>query len=64
MTSARKKELATRPFASIDPLAMRRINENRCPTCNKPVGQFRDELSKNNMSGMCQACQDSVFGGK
>ena len=34
-----------------------------CPTCKKEVGPFRDQLSKVEfgISGMCQACQDSVF---
>jgi len=43
-----------------------RIEHGFCPTCQKPivVGEFRDELSKKeyNISGMCQKCQDSVFG--
>lgn len=38
-----------------------------CPTCQEPVqdGDFRDELSRREfkISGMCQKCQDSVFGG-
>ena len=35
-----------------------------CTTCRKPVTGFRDALSEreNRISGMCQACQDSVFG--
>lgn len=35
-----------------------------CVTCGKPVGQFRDALSEKEfqISGMCQTCQDSVFG--
>jgi hypothetical protein len=33
--------------------------------CGKPATVFRDELSKleYQISGLCQACQDSVFGG-
>lgn len=36
-----------------------------CPFCSKPVGEFKDEISKkeHEISGLCQACQDSVFGG-
>jgi len=34
-----------------------------CTTCNKPVGGFKDELSRKeyDISGMCQECQDLVF---
>lgn len=40
------------------------IAENRCPVCKKPIGFFSDVLSLNEyyISGMCQECQDSVFG--
>ncbi len=35
-----------------------------CPTCRKPIGEFRNDLSRKEyeISGMCQSCQDSVFG--
>lgn len=43
------------------------VEHGFCPTCKKPVNvaDFKDELSKKEygISGMCQACQDSVFGG-
>ncbi len=37
--------------------------EEICPTCQKPVGKFRDALSEKEhlISGMCQKCQDSVW---
>ena len=37
-----------------------------CVTCGKPVEGFRDDLSRKEyqISGMCQECQDSVFGGE
>jgi hypothetical protein len=40
------------------------IKNKICPFCNKPVGEFRDELSRkeNSISGLCQNCQDGVFG--
>lgn len=33
-----------------------------CPTCGRPVGEFRDAISlrEAQISGMCQACQDEV----
>ena len=43
-----------------------RIDRGRCPTCDAPVdpGAFRDALSRKEftISGMCQTCQDEVFG--
>ena len=32
--------------------------------CGQPIAPFRDELSRREytISGLCQACQDSVFG--
>ena len=35
-----------------------------CVTCGGPIGEFRDRLSEREykISGMCQKCQDSVFG--
>ena len=45
------------------PKAMANIDAGLCATCGKPVGEFRDELSKKEfkISGMCQICQNSVF---
>jgi hypothetical protein len=32
--------------------------------CGEPIGPFRDQLSETEytISGLCQTCQDSVFG--
>lgn len=44
------------------------ITSNHCiPSpigCGKPIGPFRDELSEKEytISGLCQECQDKVFG--
>lgn len=40
------------------------LQNNVCVTCGNKVEGFRDELSKKEfgISGMCQDCQDSVFG--
>jgi hypothetical protein len=37
---------------------------NQCPVCNTQITQFRDKLSEREyeISGMCQRCQDAVFG--
>ena len=44
-------------------LGFGKITEGYCPICKDRVGEFRDELSKEEykISGMCQACQDEVF---
>ena len=46
--------------------AMVRIKADKCATCGKDIAydDFRDALSRKEygISGMCQSCQDSVFG--
>ena len=41
------------------------IRENTCAGCNQPAKTFRDDLSRREyrISGLCQSCQDAVFGG-
>lgn len=38
--------------------------KNVCVACGKPADKFRDPLSAKEygISGLCQACQDGVFG--
>ena len=45
--------------------AVEALDAGRCPFCNGPVGEFRDELSRREfgISGLCQKCQDATFGG-
>lgn len=40
------------------------IQQSKCVTCGKPATEFRDALSRKEytISGMCQECQNSVFG--
>jgi hypothetical protein len=40
------------------------IENKQCPLCRKPITGFRDQGSEREyeISGMCQACQDRVFG--
>lgn len=35
-----------------------------CPTCNKPYGAFKNDesIKEYKISGMCQSCQDGIFG--
>jgi hypothetical protein len=43
-----------------------RVEQGKCSCCSKPIYQqdFRDVLSvrEYNISGLCQQCQDFVFG--
>lgn len=41
------------------------IKNNVCVSCGRPAVEFVDRLSKKefSLSGLCQECQDSVFGG-
>ncbi len=40
------------------------VSNAKCMTCDGEANKFRDELSidEYRISGMCQACQDGVFG--
>jgi hypothetical protein len=40
------------------------ILQNKCPICKANIGSFRDAISRQEyvISGMCQACQDQVWG--
>ena len=48
------------------PSATEDIAMGLCPTCGQKPGAFRDESGKKEygISGMCQSCQDTVFGGR
>ena len=40
------------------------IRENKCVICGCDATEFKDDLSRRGyaISGMCQQCQDRVFG--
>lgn len=40
------------------------IKSDTCAWCNQPARDFKDSLSRKEytISGLCQICQDSVFG--
>ncbi len=63
---AKKPELK-KPVFDLFPSAAERIAVDLCPTCSNHIHMesFRDALSvkEYSISGMCQECQDSVFGG-
>jgi hypothetical protein len=47
---------------------MKRVENRQCPLCAEKIdiNEFRDELSLKEftISGMCQKCQDKIFGVK
>lgn len=53
-------EIAKRLF----PDAQDNIESGLCPMCKRPVREFKDEESRKEylISGLCQGCQDEVFG--
>ena len=48
----------------IFPGTIEKIEKKICPICNNPIGEFKDRLSRKEyeISGMCQTCQDEIFG--
>lgn len=58
--------MGERPVDIIFPEERERRNQGKCPICEGDAGEFRDLLSRREftISGMCQKCQDSVFGGE
>jgi len=51
------------PFRELFPDNASLGDKGLCTDCGKPLGKFRDELSKieSKISGFCQACQDEVW---
>ena len=49
-------------FTGVD--RVKSIENMECTTCDSPNTEFKDELSRKEytISGMCQNCQDKVFG--
>lgn len=64
MNEKQIRELEKRPFAQMFPHAIESIREGKCPTCGRKITGFRNELSEQEyrLRGMCQDCQDAVFG--
>lgn len=46
------------------PGTMAAIAAHKCAMCKQDVGEFRDAISEREyeISGICQKCQDSLFG--
>ena len=53
-----------KPVFQIFPEAKMAIEQGKCPVCKLEIDSFRNEKKKKEygVSGLCQKCQDSVFG--
>ena len=53
-----------KPVDTIFPEMKKLKDEGKCPTCGKTITGFRNASSTKEykISGMCQKCQDDVFG--
>ena len=53
-----------RPADKLFPERRERMAAGVCAFCQKPITGFRDALSEKEyqISGLCQKCQDKVFG--
>lgn len=56
--------LLGKPAGILFPEAVEDIRNKKCPMCGGDIGEFKDEISKREyeISGLCQKCQDGVFG--
>lgn len=66
MSGLLNKPNLSKPVFEMNALAAERVKRNACSTCGGDIveNDFKDELSRKeySISGMCQSCQDSVFG--
>ena len=57
-----------KPHFKIFPDAAKAVEEGKCPFCQADIQEddFKDELSKKeySISGLCQKCQDEIFGAR
>lgn len=66
ISEKRIEELTQRPWGKMFPERIEKLKQGLCVTCGDLVQGFRNQISHKEyqISGMCQKCQDSVFGGK
>lgn len=66
MTRDRLENIARKPFAQMFPEKLALIQQYKCPTCEQDINDsdFKNTISvmEYYISGMCQSCQDKVFG--
>ena len=54
----------TKPVDLLFTVKSKLREQKLCTFCKKDIGEFRNDLSRKEykISGLCQKCQDSVFG--
>lgn len=61
-----QKPNLNKPAFKTFPKKAKLVEEGKCPECGKTIDpdDFRDALSRKeySISGLCQQCQDKVFG--
>jgi len=62
--SEKDQEQVMNMIEMIFPGTKESIAKGECPLCKTKIGKFRNEISEKEykISGMCQKCQDDVFG--
>jgi len=58
------KPVDQNPANLVFPKAYKSIREGKCPICGSTDKYFRnrDSLREHSISGICQKCQDAIFG--
>lgn len=58
------RNIAMKPMASMVNFVDIKMGKCAFPPCGKDIAGFKDELSAREyvVSGMCQVCQDAIFG--
>lgn len=59
-----KSEELKKAIDAIFPGTAQAIKDKKCPLCKEPITSFRNTKSMREyeISGMCQDCQDKIFG--
>ena len=60
------KRYSDKPAGKIFPYNVDKIRNRKCVSCDEDANEFRNEISlkEYGISGLCQICQDLVFGVK
>lgn len=64
MATPSQKSPAMEAFLEAAMQRSTKIDKNLCVTCSGPATSFRNAISRKeySISGMCQQCQDDIFG--
>ena len=62
----KRASIRNKPVGQIFKKEAQLVDEGKCPLCERDIveSDFKDDLSRREyqISGMCQKCQDNVFG--